>query len=158
MAIASIQVGQNDQRKLFKNMDTVKVNIPRMCYAGIVAFLFTAKMNAMNKIKADKHIVTSRLRNSIYVKTAVQTAEIGTTLKIPIDKPIYGDNEGNRYDADLTTVELKDNEAAFGTNVEYAEKIERLDSFIYWGFQNADDKAFSKEYNRQVNQLERKLK
>ena len=148
MAIAGLQIGQNEQRKLFDNLDMVKINIPQITYNAIVAYLFNAKMNAQNKIKADNHIVTSRLRNSIYVQSHSKTLQ---------DKEGYKDNEGNAFNARLR-IPLAENEAAMGTNVEYAEKIERLDSFIYWGFKNADDKEFSKQYNREVNQLKSKLK
>jgi hypothetical protein len=142
MAIAGIEIGQNEQRKLFSKLDQVKINIPNMVYDGLVKFLFTAKMNAQNKIKADRHIVTSRLRNSIFVKSHSKFK----------DNVNYSDNEGGRFNADLD-VDLKPHEAAFGTNVDYAEKIERLDSFIWWGFKNADNREFSKEYNRQINKV-----
>jgi hypothetical protein len=142
MAKVSIEIGQNEQRALFSKLDQAKINIPNMVYDGLVKFLFTAKMNAQNKIKADRHIVTSRLRNSIYVKSKSKFQ----------DKVEYNDNEGNRFDADIE-VDLDKHEAAFGTNVDYAEKIERLDSFIWWGFRNADNKEFSKEYNRQINKV-----
>jgi hypothetical protein len=149
MAIAGLQIGQNEQRKLFDNLDMVKISIPQICYNSIVSFLFTAKMNAMNKIKADRHIVTSRLRNSIYVLSHSKDLK---------DKDNYEDDLGNVFRGVLDNVHIEQQEAAFGTNVEYAEKIERLDSFIYWGFKNADDKEFSKQYNREVNQLKSKLK
>jgi hypothetical protein len=149
MAIAGLQIGQNEQRKLFDNLDMVKISIPQICYNSIVAYLFNAKMNAMNKIKADRHIVTSRLRNSIYVLSHSKDLK---------DKDNYEDDLGNVFRGVLDNVNIEHQEAAFGTNVEYAEKIERLDSFIYWGFKNADDKEFSKRYNREVNQLKSKLK
>ena len=147
MAIAGIQIGQNDQRKLFDNLDMVKISIPQITYNAIVSHLFSAKMNAMNKLKADGHIVTSRLRNSIYVLSHSKELK---------DKDTYEDNLGNRFSGVLD-VNIGEQEAAFGTNVEYAEKIERLDSFIYWGFKNADDKEFSKQYNRGINKMRSKL-
>lgn len=142
----SISFEQNSQRKLFENLDKVKINFPKFTYDGIVAFLLTARMNAMNKIKHDRHIVTSRLRNSIYVQSHTKES----ALKV---SKTYRDNENNSHDAELKSIQLDTNEAAFGTNVEYAEKIERLDSFIYWGFKHADNKELSKEFNRQVNKM-----
>jgi hypothetical protein len=148
MAIAGIEIGQNDQRALFSNLDMAKVNIPKICYDGLVRYLLFAKMNAQNKLKSDRHIVTSRLRNSIYVQHNSNNNKQSKS---------YSDNEGKTFNAEMS-VPLRPDEAAFGTNVDYAEKIERLDSFIYWGFKNADNKEFSKEYNRQINGLKSKLK
>jgi hypothetical protein len=145
---AQIDIVTKSQTDLFSNIDKVRVEIPNACYAGLVRFLFRAKSLAQNKLRADKHIVTSRLRNSIFVKTTDKS-------KIK-DQTNYRDNEGRSFNADLQTVRLDDNEAAFGTNVDYAEKIERLDSFIYWGFRHAEDSEFHKEYNKQVNQIKLK--
>lgn len=145
---ARIEIVSKSRTDLFSNLDKIKVEIPNACYSGIIRFLFRAKSLAQNKIKQDRHIVTSRLRNSVFVKTTNEA-------KIK-DQANYSDNQGNSFNGDLTTVRLRNNEAAFGTNVEYAEKIERLDSFIYWGFQNAEDSEFHKEYNKQVNAIKLK--
>lgn len=140
---AKLEIDSGSRNKLFSNLDQVAKKIPAATYEAIVVFLFNAKSLAQNRIKEKKHIVTSRLRNSIYVKSNAKLQ----------DQRTYSDNEGNTFNGDLSTVTLKEQEAAVGTNVEYAEKIERLDSFLYWGVQNADDKEFVKAYNKEVNKI-----
>lgn len=64
------------------------------------------------------HVITSRLMNSIFLKTKG---------KSPMDANYSFDGgSGNR---DFNAV-LTDNEVAYGTNVEYADHIERLDSYM----------------------------
>lgn len=202
-----IEIDRSSFDALNKNFDDIKKKIPLASYHALVAFLFNAKSLAQNRLKANKHIVTSRLRNSIYVKSHAKRQ----------DNKQYSDRKGRTYSADLETVALKDQEAAIGTNVEYAAAIERGapahiirakngkalswlpeaageawftgktkstlrkyykdrsggntlrrmrifakqvlhpgypgDSFLWWGVQNADDKEFVKEYNRQVKNI-----
>ena len=64
------------------------------------------------------HVVTSRLMNSIYLKVPKRDV-------MPVNYSWDG-GAGNR---DLNVV-LGNNEIAYGTNVEYAQKIENLDSYI----------------------------
>ena len=175
-----IEIDRSSFDALNKNLDDIKKKIPLATYEALVAFLFNAKSLAQNRLKDHKHIVTSRLRNSIYVKSRAKRQ----------DNKQYNDSNGRSYSAELETVALKDQEAAIGTNVEYAAAIERGarphtiypvkakflswinkvtggrvfarrvnhpgfggDSFLWWGVQNADDKEFVKEYNRQVNNI-----
>lgn len=177
---AQIEIDRSSFDALNKNLDDIKKKIPLASYQAMVAFLFNAKSLAQNRLKDHKHIVTSRLRNSIYVKS-------NSKLQ---DSKQYSDDNGKSYSAELETVALKDKEAAIGTNVEYAAAIERGaaphtiyprngralswinkstgerifigkvnhpgyagDSFLWWAVQNADDKEFVKEYNRQVNDI-----
>lgn len=177
---ARIEIDSRSFDNLNKNFDEVKKKIPEFTYRSLVAFLFNAKSLAQNRLKDHKHIVTSRLRNSIYVKSHAKRQ----------DNKQYNDSNGRSYSAELETVALKDQEAAIGTNVEYAAAIERGarphtiypvkakflswinkttggrvfarrvnhpgfggDSYLWWAVQNADDKEFVKEYNRQVNNI-----
>jgi hypothetical protein len=48
----------------------------------------------------------------------------------------------------MKTVSLKVDEGAVGTNVEYAGKIERLDSYLYWSAKNINRNVG--EYFRQI--------
>lgn len=97
---------------------------------GLVKILFDIKALAQLKLKADEHIVTSRLRNSIYVKVPEWAKNK--------DNAKYSDITGKNYNADFE-VDLAKNEGAVGTNVDYAEKIEtQYDSFLYWGLKNVD--------------------
>ena len=100
---------------------------------GMVKFANSVKNLAQLKIKADKHIVTSRLRNSI----AVQSSS-------GVDESSYSDNEGDTYQKSLN-VQLNDNEFAVGSNVDYAAKIELQDSYLYYAVKHADVDKLSME-------------
>lgn len=132
-------------------------------YNGLIKLLFDIKALAQNKLKFDKHIITSRLRNSIYVQTPKKTT-IGNNSET------YTDNNGKSYSSTLD-VELTEKEGAVGSNVEYAGAIEygygphtieaknfpvlgnkkvgffgkkvnhpgfKGDSFLYWALKNVD--------------------
>lgn len=179
---ARIEIDRRSLGALEHNLKEIQSKIPAAAYSGMVAFLFNAKSLAQNRLKDRKHIVTSRLRNSIYVKNHSKRQ----------DSTQYSDNAGQSYSAELTTVTIQEKEAAIGTNVEYAASIERGavahvivpknkewlhfmtkagnwvktklvnhpgyagDSYLWWGVQNADDKEFVKAYNREVNNIKLK--
>lgn len=108
-------------------------------YRAMVKFLTNAQTLAKNKLKSDRHIVTSRLRNSIYVKTFDRKNE-GT----------YRDNKGKTYNNRIE-VKIAENEMAVGTNVEYAEKIEFLyDSFLYWGVKHSDAEQMGRDISQKL--------
>jgi len=136
-----IEIDKVSLDKLYSNFDILKKEGANEVWKMVVTFLFQVKFLAQNKLKYDKHIVTSRLRNSIFVKTPNQEHAV-----LPDNQLTFKDNDGKSWDADMKTVKLQANEGAVGTNVEYADKIEfRYDSFLYWGFKNADlKKAVSK--------------
>jgi len=183
MAIASVEFSYRDKQKLDRNFEVIKKEIPAATYEAMVVFLFGVKALAQNRLKDRKHIVTSRLRNSIYVHS---------TAKLQ-DNKTYSDTKGGTFSATLD-VPLKKHEAAIGTNVEYAVSIERGsaphtivpvqakvlswvnkltgdrifakrvnhpgsqgDSFLWWAFQRADDKEFVKAYNKEVNMVKKKI-
>lgn len=76
--------------------------------------------DAKEKIKADKHIVTNRLRASIH-------AEYKTDQQY-----MYKDDENENFDGALHE-NFGELEAIVGTNVSYASKIEFMyDSFLRW--------------------------
>jgi hypothetical protein len=113
---------------------------------ALIRTLFKIKALAQLRIREKGHIVTSRLRNSLYVKYPEQSKADSVGRKY--NEAGSSDNNqnyswnatknqpagsGNR---DLKTVNLKIGEGAVGTNVDYAGKIERMDSYLYWGAKN----------------------
>lgn len=127
----NIEISKQSQQNLFKQMDKLKKLAPEKARGGMIKLLFDIKALAQNKLKFDKHIVTSRLRNSIYVQA-------NKLPQVQDNDLTYSDNDGKSYKSALN-VKLNDNEGAVGTNVEYAGKIEfGYDSFLYWGLKNAD--------------------
>lgn len=121
----SVQISLDpiSHKKLNKRFKLMEKHYPAETFRAIVAILFDMKLIAQRKIKSDGHIVTSRLRNSLFVKTPKQEFAKRST-----NKRAYTFQGGNS-DRDLS-VQLKNGEGAFGTNVIYANKIENLDSFI----------------------------
>lgn len=138
-----ISIDAKSLRSLHANFSDVAKKIPDASYQALVTFLFNAKALAQNRILDKQHVVTSRLRNSIYVKSHAKRQ----------DQKQYSDKLSRTWNAELNDANIGPKEAAVGTNVEYAQNIERIDSFLWWGIQNADDKEFVKEYNKQVNAI-----
>lgn len=130
----SMKVDPISARKLEKRFKILSTAYPEETFRAIIKILFDIKLLAQKKIKADGHIVTSRLRNSIFVKTPKQKFANRSG-----NKRTYNDNEGNSFDADLN-VKLRGAEGAVGTNVIYARKIEDLDSYLGYAV-NAVDMA-----------------
>lgn len=123
---ATIQLTKASEQNFKRQMKRIGDRSSEAAVAGFEKFLQNAVTLAKNKLKADKHIQTSRLRNSIGVMTA----------KKNIGK--YSDGMGGTFDGDIRA-NLKDDEAAIGTNVEYAGFIEfQHDSFLYWAIKNSN--------------------
>ncbi|NIA28714.1 MAG: hypothetical protein GWP06_02225 [Actinobacteria bacterium] len=126
-----IEIDQASQERLNKQFDHLKMIMGKSSIAALAKIGMKIKTTAQNRIKAKGHIVTSRLRNSIYVKG-----------KKPIinnnNQRSYSDSKGNAYTSDLSTTGLVKDQIAVGTNVDYAEKIEVMDSFLYWAVKNVD--------------------
>jgi hypothetical protein len=99
---------------------------PRSVYSAVLKVAYKIASDAKLRLRGKNHIVTSRLRNSLFVKTKDKASEG------------YQDKDGKSFVAELPSVSVTVNEVAIGTNVEYAEKIENLDSYLYWATQNID--------------------
>lgn len=122
--------GYLNMQKQFKKIESNSDN----AFRSVVKLLFNIKTIAQQKLKSDTHIVTSRLRNSIYVQTPNQkfANEDG-------NRSTYTDKLKNSFDSELKGVSLENNNGIVGTNVEYAEKIEfNHDSFLYYALKHAD--------------------
>ena len=136
----------------FKNLDSrfeyIKKYFHNEVFRIIISILFDIKLIAQRKIKKDQHIVTSRLRNSIFVKSKNQKQATRAG-----NKKIYSDNKGSSFNADLN-VSLLEFEGAVGTNVEYAQKIEDLDSYLEYALKNVDA---NKRIRESVARVKKKL-
>ena len=89
-------------------------------WKATVKVLFNIKALAQLRLTDRGHVVTSRLKNSIYVKTPKQE-HAGAAENNSVN---YRDKDGKTYNADLLTVSLGKQEGAVGTNVEYAAAVE----------------------------------
>lgn len=105
--------------KLNKRFKLLSKAYPEETFRAIVSILFDIKLLAQKNIKENGSIVTSRLRNSIFVKTPKQkfAKRVG-------NKKTYNDKNGKSYNSELS-VKLRGFEGAVGTNVEYAIGIEK---------------------------------
>lgn len=92
---------------------------------GVAKFLFRVKALAQLRLTEKGHIVTSRLKNSIYVQMPKQSQanKIGREMGVQNSKRYR--YKGGSDSSVLTSVNLGINEGAVGTNVEYAGVIER---------------------------------
>lgn len=122
----SITLDQASKDHLDKQFRLLKEAGPRSVYSSLMKIAYKIKAEAQLRLKGRKHIVTSRLRNSLFVKTE------------KVSNESYSDNAGNSFVAELPSVTLDKYEVAIGTNVEYAQKIEDLDSYLGWAVQNVD--------------------
>jgi hypothetical protein len=139
---------QRSEKELKKRFKILFNAYPTEIYKAMVSILFDMKLIAQKKIKKDKHIVTSRLRNSLFVKTPKQKYAKRSTNKRTYS---FQGGTGLRF----LSVPLKKGEGAFGTNVVYAEKIEELDSFIKFASENVD---VDKRYRQAADRAEKKLR
>lgn len=79
---------------------------------------------AKRKITADGHIDTGRLRASIHPISTGQHDEFSN----------YTDKKGNSFEGG-TGIDNPKLGASVATNVEYGPKIEALDSFMFWAWE-----------------------
>lgn len=113
----SIEIDKASQENLNKQFEALKKGGSDSGFRAIVKVLFKIKSEAQLRLTGRGHIVTGRLKNSIYVKTKNPTI-------MPNNQLTYSDGKGKSYKSELSTVSLTDLEGAVGTNVEYAPAIE----------------------------------
>ena len=127
-----IQLDQASKQNLDKQFQALGTTISEAGPKAIFKVLMKIKTTAQNRLLGRGHIITSRLRNSIYV----QMNDVPST---PDNQRNYTDKDGKSYDAELKTVKLKTkNEGAVGTNVLYGKYVEFRDSYLYWALKNVD--------------------
>lgn len=105
--------------------DTIKVELQEELVASCMIEIETP---AKEKITRDGHVDTGRLRASIFTKSTSKRQHT------------YRDNEGNSYNCDLSSP-VEDLKVSVGTNVEYAKKIERIDSYMLYAFKKGVPKV-----------------
>lgn len=99
-------------------LDGLKSQGGMSAYRALMKVAFKIKAEAQLRLTGRGHVVTSRLKNSIFVKSKKMSDVIKGNNKLN-----YSDKNGKSYSADLS-VSLNDLEFAIGTNVEYGEDIE----------------------------------
>jgi hypothetical protein len=75
---------------------------------------------AKRKLTIGRHVVTGRLRSSIHAKLT------------NTDSYTYSDKDGNTFDGSIKESVSPGKSVVIGTNVEYAQKIELMDSYLYY--------------------------
>lgn len=120
---ATIELTQQSKKNLDLQLAKLKEKGNASAMAMIVKLLFDIKYLAQNKLKSDRHIISSRLRNSIHVQLNTQYKAALAVYNRKSSGNNYADGDGKTYNAQLD-VELSNNEGAVGTNVEYASAIE----------------------------------
>ena len=140
------EVDRRSLDELNKKFRVLRYLYPEEFFKALVAILFDIKLIAQKKLKADKHIVTSRLRNSIYVKTPKQVFAKRSTNSLSYS---FDGGSGNR---DLD-VRLDGAEGAVGTNVVYAKKIEDLDSYLEYAVNSVN---MEKRWKQAAERAEKK--
>lgn len=130
-------------RQLIRRFDQFSDEIKQEVGNELIA---TAKTELETKAKENLtekgHVDTGRLRASVYVKSIQQITHS------------YSDQEGNSFRCNIHA-DISQMSIAFGTDVPYAKKIERLDSFIINNF-NASKPIFKRNINNVINQLTRR--
>lgn len=131
-------------KRLNKRFNLLGKAYPEETFRAIVAILFDIKLIAQRKIKADGHIVTSRLRNSLFVKTLKQKFAKRSTNNKPYTF------QGGTSNRDLS-VQLDGQTGAVGTNVVYGRKIEDLDSYLEHGVKTVNVNKRFQEISKRAN-------
>lgn len=129
-----ISIDKASQNNLNKQFEALKKGSDGSLYRALVKVLMKIKTEAQLRITGKGHIVTSRLKNSIYVKMKEPLEIAGTNG----NSRTYADKDGQTFSSELRSVSVKELEGAVGTNVEYADKIETMDSYLYWAMKNVD--------------------
>jgi len=126
--------------KVLKNFsqfnDEIKVELQKELVATSLTELETP---AKESLTEKGHVDTGRLRSSIYTKYKDNTSKN------------YSDDEDNGYNCNLNEP-VKDLKISCGTDVPYAMKIERLDSFLVNNFE-ASKKTFVKNLDEVLKKL-----
>lgn len=116
---AEISLDANSLKHFNSQMEILRNNGNMSLYKALIKIAFKIKTESQERLKGRKHIVTSRLRNSIFVMAKKQN-----DVTRPGNSESYSDNEGHAYNARLLSITAGDDELIIGTNVEYAGDIE----------------------------------
>jgi len=113
----SIEIDKASLANLERQFSLLGTTIDKASPKAIFKVLMKIKTEAQLRLTGRGHIITSRLKNSIYVK-------MPGLDNAPGNSKSYTDEKGKSYTSELRTVQLKEGEGAVGTNVSYAAGIE----------------------------------
>lgn len=128
----------NGVEEVMKNLK----KMPEKYQAAVMkAILKTAHVDVETKAKwkltTDRHVDTGRLRASIHVQKKADT-----NFKYDVKRTRKKDGSlflGGTFDGMLKT-NIKPLSVIVGTNVEYAIKIERMDSYLFYALETSREK------------------
>lgn len=135
----SITLDPASTAHLNRQLDLLRLQGPRTVYSSLVKVAYKITGEAKLRLRGRGHVVTARLMNSIFTKTKNAPTKS------------YTDNLGATFTAELPSVGVGTLEVAIGTNVEYAGKIENMDSFLNWAVNNVDIEKTMREDLRSVS-------
>lgn len=138
----SIRVESKSIMETLSQLDHLSKIAPKTAFKGLKSIALEIVNKAQDKLKADRHIVTARLRNSI------------TTYFKGKKKDTYKDDEGRTYSSKIA-LPLLDTEVAAGTNVEYALDIEKKDSFLNYAINTTKGERVDKIMKRVADNIEK---
>lgn len=116
-----------------RQFEALKVNGSASAYRALMKVAFKIKTEAQLRLTGRGHIITSRLKNSIFVNSK----KMNDVLK-QNNSLTYSDSNGKSYSSEFDSGTMEDNEFAIGTNVVYGRKIEFGDSYLYWALKNVN--------------------
>lgn len=132
--------GVKELLKRFQNFtDEIKVEIQKELVATAITEIETP---AKETLTSDGHVDKGRLRSSVYTKYKGHESKR------------YSDDEGNGFVCNLN-VPIKDMQISVGTDVPYANKIEKLDSYLIKNYNKAKPK-FEENINNVIKDLTRR--
>ena len=138
----SVRVKIEGIPKITKNMDKWEEKILKVAHGAVIkSAKIDVETGAKKKITQDKHIDTGRLRASIH--SSYKGNEIYT----------YSDNEGNSFTSRVD-VRYKEYNVFVSSDVEYANKIEMIDSYLFYAFKmgkNNLPKRIQKDVKKLLN-------
>lgn len=127
-------------RDVSRNAEQFEKDIIKAVHGAMVkGAMIDIETGAKKKITQDRHIDTGRLRASIH--TTYTGKEVHN----------YNDLSGKSFDA-MLDVRRKEFNVFVGTDVIYAQFIERLDSFLYFAFKHSHQKI-QRRIKREVQRV-----
>lgn len=140
--------------ELLKNLKTINDRIMvQVKKAMVETALVDVESEAKKKLTAGGHIVTGRLRSSIHTEYAGENTNFSYKAKefVVSKRKVKGKIKRVMKSAEFTgklNVTPKETDTYFdvyvGTNVSYAQKIERLDPYLYPSFLSSKNKLYSR--------------
>jgi len=145
----NIKLNFKTSPELEKNLKTINEKILKEAKKIIIeTALVDVESEAKNKLTAGGHVVTGRLRASIHTEYEGQNRFSYKANEIVASKKKYKGKikqsmKKTEFDGSLKVKPKETNtyfEVYVGTNVEYSQKIERLDAYLYPSFLSAQNK------------------